>query len=176
MYITKDMLTQFTGKFPGEDDSYIDRYLNAAEEKVRGYLGYSPEQGEYSQTVRGEGTDILVLKAPVIEITGVSIDGTEQTGLTGWEAEKNYVRLWKNNVPQVFAKGVPYTLTYRGGLEEVPQVIVQTALQIADLFWESAGGNLAVNSTSFADSGTRVFNNFKCDRFLEQINEYRIYG
>lgn len=55
----------------------------------------------------------------------------------------------------------------------VPEIIKTTALQIASLFWESAGGNLAVSSTSFADSGSRVFNNFKADRFLEQIAAYQ---
>lgn len=55
----------------------------------------------------------------------------------------------------------------------VPAIIRLTTLQIASLFWESAGGNLAVSSTSFADTGSRVFNNFKADRFLEQIQSYK---
>lgn len=55
----------------------------------------------------------------------------------------------------------------------VPPIIRLTTLQIASLFWESAGGNLAVSSTSFADTGSRVFNNFKADRFLEQITAYK---
>ena len=74
-----------------------------------------------------------------------------------------------------FIKGVKYTVTYTAGYAymQVPEVIRQVALQIAALFWESAGGNLAVSSTSYESSGTRVFNNFQADRFLKQIQMYK---
>ena len=65
-------------------------------------------------------------------------------------------------------------MTYTAGWESVPQDIVEVAKQVGSLLWESANGNLAVNSTSFADTGTRVFNNYTPDRFLKNIDSYRI--
>lgn len=55
----------------------------------------------------------------------------------------------------------------------VPALIRTVALQIGSLLWESAGGNLAVSSTSFSDTGTRVFNNYQADRYLDAISEYK---
>lgn len=71
------------------------------------------------------------------------------------------------------ATEVTHQFKYTVTKSTVPELIKNTALQIASLFWESAGGNLAVSSTSFADTGSRVFNNFKADRFLEQIAAYQ---
>ena len=39
--------------------------------------------------------------------------------------------------------------------------------------WESEGGNLAVSSTTYSDNGSRVFNNFRADRFLEELETYK---
>ena len=74
----------------------------------------------------------------------------------------------------MFEEGKKYCVTYRAGYEEIPALIETTALQIASLLWESAGGNLAVTSTSFGDMGGRTFQSFKPDRFLEQIKDYKM--
>ena len=153
----------------------VERYVQAAMEKVREYLGYDPELHEYEENVRAAGTQALRLSAPVEDLKGISCNGVELT-LNGWESAKNYIVRYEGNNSVTFPKGALYSVRYSGGFSQVPQMIVQTALQIGDLMWERAGGTLAVSSTSFADTGTRVFNNFKMDRFLEQINGYRIYG
>lgn len=62
---------------------------------------------------------------------------------------------------------------YTTSVSTVPALIRTVALQIGSLLWESAGGNLAVSSTSFADTGSRVFNNFEADRYLKSIDDYR---
>ena len=73
----------------------------------------------------------------------------------------------------IFEKGSRYIITFKAGFQTIPEIIKTTALQIASLIWESGGGNLAVSSTSFADTGSRVFNNFTADRFLKQIAQFR---
>lgn len=67
-----------------------------------------------------------------------------------------------------------YKIAYSAGFAHVPDRIVNVALQVASLIWESEGGNIAVSSTSFGDNGGRVFNNFKADRFLSDLDGYRL--
>lgn len=166
-YITKEQVEEFCGKYAEDGATMPDIYTEASMEAVANYLGYEPEAADYTETVTGDGTGTLAVKAPVLGLTTIN-------GETPGDAYtvKNYVK----SMAGVFKMGKRYTVAYRGGFETVPSKIVICALQIASLFWESAGGNLAVSSTSFADTGSRVFNNFKIDRFLESINEYRCYN
>lgn len=59
-------------------------------------------------------------------------------------------------------------------VNKVPAKIRTAALQIASLLWESAGGNLAVSSTSYADSGSRTFSNYSAERILKDLEPYRL--
>lgn len=170
-FITKDDLIAFMHKVPDSEDSQPESYCKAAMETVADYLGYNPELQEYTQTIKGDGGALAALKAlPINAISAFSVDGVESDP-AGLEVEyMNYI-CFKDN--SVFAKGSRYEVTFSAGWENVPEIIKTTALQIASLYWESAGGNLAVSSTSFADTGSRVFNNFASDRFLKQIAKYR---
>ena len=170
-YITQEELEAFEKKFVKEGDEKPQEYCNAAMEMIEKYLGYNPEMQTYTTLIKGDGGALAALKSyPITEITGLKINGEDH------EAEKlevendNYVCFLDGSC---FVKGNRYEITYNAGFSTVPYIIKQTALQIASLFWESAGGNLAVSSQSFADTGSRVFNNFKADRFLEQIAEYK---
>ena len=46
----------------------VERYVKAAEEKIKEYLGFDPELKEYSEKIRGKGIEGLRLSAPIIEI------------------------------------------------------------------------------------------------------------
>lgn len=172
-YITGEMLQNFMNKHVDDNDSQPENYCKSAMEAVADYLGYDPELQEHIQTVKGDGGALAALEAmPVNSITALNIDGVESDP-SGLEVEDmNYI-CFKDN--SVFSKGSRYQITFMAGWETVPEIIKTTALQIASLFWESAGGNLAVSSTSFADTGSRVFNNFTSDRFLKQIAKYKRY-
>lgn len=172
-FITKEDLIAFMHKVPDAEDPQPENYCKSAMEAVADYLGYDPELQEHIQTVKGDGGALAALEAmPVNSITALNIDGVESDP-SGLEVEDmNYI-CFKDN--SVFNKGSRYEITFMAGWENVPEIIKTTALQIASLFWESAGGNLAVSSTSFADTGSRVFNNFTSDRFLKQIAKYKRY-
>lgn len=173
-FITSTMLQDFMDKHVEDDDSKPDGYCNSAMEMIRDYLGYDPEKQSYKQTLRGDNGRVAVLCAmPICAITAFSVDDIEHD-VAEIEVEKeNYIRFADDFV---FRKGSRYVITFTAGYDPVPEIIKTTALQIASLFWESAGGNLAVSSTSFADTGSRVFNNFTADRFLKQIAHYkRVY-
>jgi hypothetical protein len=175
-YITVDMLEEFAGKYPEDGAAMPGVYVSSALDTVARYLRYDPELKEYSVAVWGDGTDMLVLPAPVSSLISVKLNGKEQE-LEGWEWRKNYL---SRRLPcgglEIFDSRQKLEVSFMGGLDPVPGKVVTTALQLASLYWESAGGNLAVSSTSFADAGTRVFNNFHEDRFLDQINEWRVYN
>lgn len=223
MYISQKDLEDFEKKYVEENDTRPLSYCKSAEEMVENFLGYSPEEKEYTSTIKGDGGYLLPLEAfPVSSITSFIVDGVEHNveEIEVTSKKRNYVEFVDGSR---FLRGQRYKLTYKAGypnvstvhfvysedgitfysdvqmqhaielpegitpeatevahqfkytttVSTVPEIIKITALQIASLFWESAGGNLAVSSTSFADTGSRVFNNFKADRFLEQLENYR---
>ncbi len=172
-FITKDDLIAFMHKVPDADDPQPESFCQSAMEAVADYLGYNPELQEHTQTIKGDGGALAALEAmPVNSITALSVDGVESDPSRLEVEDMNYICFEDNSV---FNKGSRYEITFTAGWENVPEIIKTTALQIASLFWESAGGNLAVSSTSFADTGSRVFNNFTSDRFLKQIAKYKRY-
>lgn len=170
-YITGEMLCKFINKEVESDDTSPSSFCSSAMEAVKEYLGYDPELQTYTQTIKGDGGALAALQAmPITEITALSIDGIEADP-TQLEVEtENYVCFVDNSV---FEKGRRYIITFKAGFQTIPEIIKTTALQIASLIWESGGGNLAVSSTSFADTGSRVFNNFTADRFLKQIAQFK---
>ena len=175
-YITRELLEEYSSKYSEEGAALPKVYASAAEETVARYLRYSPEAREYSLTAWGDGTTSIVLPAPALELLSVSRDGRGQ-GLDGWELSKNYLyHRIAGGEREAFGRGVRLDVCFRGGWDPVPEKIVTVTLQLASLYWESAGGNIAVSSTSFADSGTRVFNNFQEERLLKEVNEWRIYN
>lgn len=221
MYITPSELEDFIGKYPEDGDKKPESYCKSAIEVVQEYLGYDPEEKQYTTKIRGDGGVFAILDAfPITEIISFKIDGNDEPITRIEIGNKNLIRFEDD---ALFLAGHKYEITYKAGykaietvitvysedgetffidselseeaaipegitpeetetpneykystfVSTVPEVIKTTAKQIGTLFWESAGGNLAVNSTSFADTGTRVFNNFKSDRFLDQIVAYK---
>lgn len=170
-FITSAMLQKFMDKTVEQSDTSPASYCSAAMEQVRDYLGYDPELQTYTQEIKGDGGKLAALCAwPVGAISSFSIDG-ENHSPTELEIESENYICFKDG--SRFHKGSRYLLTFTAGYQAVPEIIKTTALQLASLLWESAGGNLAVSSTTFADTGSRVFNNFTADRFLKQIAQYK---
>lgn len=175
-YVTVEMLCEYTGKYPDDDAALPQVYLDSAVETVSRYLRYNPEAASYTVSVWGDGTDQLVLPAPVESIESVIIGG-ESVALEQCTFKKNYLaRRLSNGLRQIFSTDQKIDITFTGGFTAVPNKIVTTTLQVAALYWESAGGNLAVSSTSYVDLGSRTYNNFQESRFLDQLNEWRIYN
>lgn len=192
MYITAEELEEYVKKYP-EDESLVKQYTQAAEEMIEKYLGYSPELKLYETTRYGDNGKLFELDSfPLRELQCVSVNGNEIDSSLFRMKSKNYIEY--NYGKGVFSSDSLYSFKYTAGWEvktteentepekkrlvfeknEVPAKIRTVALQIASLMWESEGGNIAVSSTSYADNGSRVFNNFKADRFLDEIKEFRL--
>ena len=175
-YLTATALADYMNKVPDESDTKPQEYADGAMDIVNNYLGYDPESKERTETVKGSNYFQLRLNARHISaITAVTCEGesipAERFCVSADSKDSNYIEFVDGSV---FTAGLRYTVTYTAGWESVPQDIVEVAKQVGSLLWESANGNLAVNSTSFADTGTRVFNNYTPDRFLKNIDSYRI--
>lgn len=171
MYITAEELENFIGKFP-EDETLSKQYAQAAEEMIAEYLGYNPEQKEYTTISYGDDGSLFELEAfPLVELKRIKANDMDLD-------VKNFRIRSKNYLESNFGRGVFYSdhlyeVVYTAGYETVPAKIKTVALQLASLMWESAGGNLAVSSTAFADTGSRQFNNFTADRFLKELETYK---
>ncbi len=171
-YITKDLLEQFVNRYP-EDETLVERYAKAAEEEIENYLGYSPEKKEYTTLRYGDNGTLFELEAkPLIELETIRENGKELPVSQFRIKSANYIEYSYGK--NIFKSNALYTFIYIAGYEEVPQKIITVGLQIASLMWESEGGNIAVSSTSFSDNGSRVFNNFKAERFLSELDPYRL--
>lgn len=170
-YITVEELEDYVKKYPDES-SLLEHYVSAAEEMVENYLGYSPELKEYRTVSYGDDGRLFCLEAfPLVELKEARINENPVDSSLFRIKKRNYLEL--NYGKGVFYSGSLYSLTYTAGFEKVPSKIKTVALQLASLIWESEGGNLAVSSTTYSDSGSRVFNNFKADRFLEELEPYK---
>jgi len=176
-YITSSDLLLFQNKVIDETEenlALLNSYCRAAEQEIKKYLNYDPESQDYTSKILSDGGELLELEAmPITALTAVTVDG-EETDVTLYEykADRPYIRMVDFSP---FTKGSVYEVEYTAGYTDsnFPEVIKITALQLASLIWESSGGNLAVSSTSFADNGSRVFNNFTADRFLKQLAMYK---
>lgn len=172
-FITTDDLQTFQNKYVDEEQAaLLQTYCNAGMEKVKNFLGYNPESTDCTIEKYGTGGALFSLDAkPITSIESVCVDDTEVDVSLFRVKSDNYIVYKDGNK---FDSEKLYSIKYTAGFEEVPGAIKLCALQLASLYWESAGGNLAVSSTSFADTGSRVFNNFTADRFLKEIENYRI--
>ena len=171
MYITAQELEDFIGKYP-EDSKQPQQYAKAAEEMIAEYLGYNPELKEYTTFRYGDNGELFELEAfPLVELLKVKANGMDLDTQDFRIRSKNYLE--RNFGKGSFYKDHLYEVVYMAGYETVPAKIKTVALQLASLMWESAGGNLAVSSTAFADTGSRQFNNFTADRFLKELEPYK---
>lgn len=171
-FITADDLQSFQSKYvtTDADKALLETYCASGMEAVRGYLGYNPEASDLVKEDFGADSLYFSLDAPLIEITAAAEDG-EEIDASLFRVSKRNLLEFKNG--RKFYEDKTYKISYRGGFEEVPERIRNCALSIAALYWERAGGNLAVNSVSLAD-GTRTFANREPGFFLKEIDQYRI--
>ena len=177
-YINAYDLMRYQNKIIDETEenlNQLESYCKSAEQMIEKYLHYCPESKVYTKRIKSDGGNLLEVGAmPITELKSVLIDDEESdVSLYSFEVERPYIQ--KADFSN-FQKDSIYSVSFTAGYseEDFPEIIKTTALQIAALFWESSGGNLAVSSTSYADTGSRVFNNFTADRFLHQLDLYKI--
>ena len=174
MFITKEQLQQYTNVLPDDTDTMQNVYCSAACGIVADYLGYSPESTDYTQVFDGTGNKRLQLAAlPVTEIKSVKADGKAED-VTAFTAQDRYLFRTDGGVFPSGERNI--VVCYTAGWENVPGIIIMTALRIAGLLQTESGNNIGITSKTFGDDGGRTFYKTKFDDYLAPLEKYRIYG
>lgn len=168
MIITKEDLQAFTRVYPEDEDNLQDLYIGSATDVVTSYLGYSPEQQEYSVYLDGDGSSIVYIPNKKIENLVVEINGLEET---------NYIL---SGCRVAFPYAIPVGcsnihLTYTGGWETIPSSIKHATLRIAALLQTEAQNNIGVTGISNPMEGSRTFINYtNFSKYLTPISQYKL--
>ncbi len=146
-------------------------YIEAAQSVVEDYLGYSPEETDYSHSFFGDGASYLALKARPVVLASITVDG-EAKDIADFITEGEVITNVDN---EAFGIGSIVVVNYTGGWSPIPGIIKITTLEIAALFAMEAGENIGVTGTTFDGGNTRTFINYtNFGKYLQKIGKYRI--
>jgi hypothetical protein len=181
-YVSADDLQAYSGVH--EDAALQQNCVDAAENIVNAYLGYSPALHSYIHCFDGNGASELQLKArPITALIGVEINGAA--------IPPGEFQIYPDNeflyYREIFPSGrrnikVDYDAGWGVTVDDdeanrdyIPGIIRMTVLRIAALLQTESDGNIGVTSKSFADSGARTFvNTVNFDKYLVQISSYKL--
>jgi hypothetical protein len=166
------------------ESSLQENYIDAAENIVNTYLGYSPALHSYTQRFDGTGTNELQLKAkPITTIISTEIDN-EPIAVSEFYTTPESEYLYYNKIFPSGRRNIAVEYIAGWGItpdddtangEYLPGIITLTVLRIAALLQSESDSNIGVTSKSFADSGTRTFvNTVNFDKYLIQISGYKL--
>jgi hypothetical protein len=154
-----------------DEDERQQIYIDSAENILEKYLGYHPEEREYSHLFDGNGSQILQLRARPLSLITVKINNVE-IPVDEFTAANEFI-YYKNGI---FPEGkYNIEIEYRGGYPagEIPELLRITVLRLGALLNTEAQGNIGVTSKSFGDSGSRTFlNNTDYNRYLLPVSAY----
>jgi hypothetical protein len=175
--ITTDQLALYSGIKSADSNrlALMEIYIGAAEQAVRDYLGFDPQNQDYVHMLDGDGSRSLQLRAwPVESIASIVRQG-ESIDPAGVNIDREFLRYLDGTTWPNAPLSVVVTYTAGWSSSEMPAAIKLAVLQIAALKYTEEGGNLAVTSKSFGDAGTRTFqNSTNLEKFLEKLEGLRL--
>lgn len=153
--VTVAQLKAYANKLDGDTarETLFQTFIDSAEAVVAEFLGYSPPTASYTHSFFGDGKSYLTLRAPVISLTSVTVDGVSRT-VSDFLID-GAVITEKNGV--LFPSGSLVVVAYSGGFASVPTIILLTVLRIATLLTMEAGENIGVTGQSFDGGNSRTF-------------------
>lgn len=149
-------------------------YIEAAQEIVSDYLGFSPEASSSShvETISGIGIDNIYTRVrPITAVSGLSVSGSEVPS-SGYSIIDDHIQL----VDGVFPVGVNNVkVTYTGGwsADQMPSIIKMAVLQIASLMLQEQNGNIGITGKSFGDNSRSFINYTNYDKWLSKLDGLR---
>jgi hypothetical protein len=167
--VTLEEFQNYTSFFEEGEQQRI--YIDSAENILEEYLGYHPEEKEYSHLFDGNGADVLQLKARPLSIIAVRINN-DDIPVDNFLPSNEFI-YYKNGIFPEGKRNIE--IEYRGGYPagSVPELLRITVLRLGALLNTEAKGNIGVTSKSFGDSGTRTFlNNTDYGRYLLPVSAY----
>jgi hypothetical protein len=181
-YVSAEALEKYSNVH--SESALGQNYIDAAENIVNAYLGYSPTLHSYSRLLDGTGTNELQLNAkPVAAIISIDINGEtvppselRYTGDSEFIYYDNGFPSGQKNIRAEYNAGWGITPDNdEANGEYLPGIIRLTVLRIAALLQTESDNNIGVTSKSFAESGTRTFvNTVNFDKYLVQISSYKL--
>ena len=143
-------------------------------EIVESYLGYYLDEKEYEEEHVSTGTRVVYTYAqPIRNVFSVTVNGIELDPFS-YEVFGNYIKT--TNQKERFPKDAIVNILFTAGYgKRIPDIIKQVILQIATLNLSSAGENIAVTSTSFADNSRSFINYSNYDKWLNTLRKLRSF-
>ena len=175
MIVTVQQFDTYSGNFENDQDVVLlkEHLLNAAEEKVIDYLGFSPVQAERTDFISAIGQNRLYLYAhPVTAVSSLKISGNSVDS-SAFTMNDTYLRLKDGVFPQGI-ENVEVTYTAGWTSANMPSVITMVILQIATLMLEEAGGNIGITGKSFDDNSRNFINYTNLNKWLEKLDALRV--
>jgi hypothetical protein len=172
MMVTVSQLEEYTGNY--EESSLKEVYISTAEQIVEDYLGYNPEIALYEDFFSGIDDYKIYLNAqPIAQLNSLVIDGVE-VDVDDYTCKGPCII--KNDRERVFKTGINnIEVEYSAGYEEIPGIIQITALRIASLLQQEAGGNIGITGKSFADNSKSFINYSDYKKYLRPLDGLRLF-
>ena len=176
MIVTVESFNAYSGNCEDSDDAVMCKktFLKSSEEIVKDYLGFDPEEKEYTEEIDGNLRKGLWLSARnVLEIKSVLLNDhelpTDEYRLRG----DRLLATKKSQGP--FTHGT-FTVTYTAGwtLEDMPSVIVLSILRLATLMLTEGNGNIGLTGKSFTDNSRTFVNYSNYRKYLQPLDGLRI--
>lgn len=146
-------------------------FLDSAEAVIVDYLGYSPASAIYSHTFYGDGKVYLYLRAPIITLDTLTVDGVSKT-VGNYSIDSNQIAEINGNP---FGIGSIIVAGYHGGYSTVPGAIKHTELQIASLMTMEQGDNIGTSGSSFDGGNSRTFISYtNFGKYLASLAQYAV--
>lgn len=176
MIVSIDQFNAYTGNYESspEVDEMKTGFISSAEEVVRDYLGYSPEESERTDILSGIGSDRIYPYGYNITAVSSLIVCGQEISATAYEIHANYIRL-KDGVFPVGINNVSVTYTAGWTSSDIPSLIPMTIKQIGSLLLQEAGGNIGITGKSFGENNRTFINYTNFNKWLEKLAQYKVF-
>ncbi len=174
------MFNTYSGNFEDSPEAVQLKtaFLSTAEDIVASYLGFDPNQQEYTDVVAcGSGSRRLYLCARNITSVGALTLGTTEVDITQVKVCDDYISFIDHTTKFPIGEDnivVSYTAGWE--IEQMPSVIVVSILRIATLMLSETGGNIGLTGKSFADNSRTFVNYSNYRKYLQPLDSMRILG
>jgi hypothetical protein len=174
------MFDTYSGNYEDSPEAVLLKgaFLATAEDIVASYLGFDPNQQEYTDVVAsGSGSRRLYLRARNITSVGALTVGMVKVDTTQVKACDDYISFIDHTTKFPIGED-NIRLSYTAGWEigQMPSVIVVSILRIATLMLSETGGNIGLTGKSFADNSRTFVNYSNYRKYLQPLDSLRILG
>jgi hypothetical protein len=140
-------------------DATLERIISGVSRAIATHCGRTfVEATDTASKIDGDGSAILLVKWPILDITTLINDETTVVETTNWEVykERGHIELTDGSV---WTKGLKkVTITYRHGYEDIPDDIQMAAIAwCSKKFFDIKDNRVGVSTRSTADGSSTTY-------------------